>query len=121
METSLVQIVTLNRHHLRKQPFDAVHHSDLDLELELDLDLDPNRNRTHIAIIASMALKSTIKTTSRTPSNPPLGVLASREEWRKQLESLPDKDQLGRIPSIFCEPSRTILRFLSPKVGGVIL
>ena len=92
MKTSLVQIVTLNRHHLPTQPFDAVHNS--------DLDLDPDR--THIAIIASMASEPT--TTSRTPSNPPLGVLASREEWREQLDSLPDKDQLGRIPSIFCEP-----------------
>lgn len=104
METSLVQIVTLNRHHLRKQPFDAVHDSDLDLDLDsdLDLDLDLDPDRTHIAIIASMASEPT--TTSRTPSNPPLGVLASREEWREQLDSLPDKDQLGRIPSIFCEP-----------------
>jgi hypothetical protein len=60
-------------------------------------------------------------TTSRTPSNPPLGVLASPAEWRKQLESLPDKDQLGRIPSIFCEPDRATLRFLSPKVGGGVI
>lgn len=42
METSLVQIVTLNRHHFPKRPFDAVQDSDL------DLDLDINRiNRTH--------------------------------------------------------------------------
>lgn len=85
-----------------------------DSDLDLDLDLDPNR--THIATIAIMALKST--TTSRTPSSPPLGVLASPAEWRKQLESLPDGDQLGRTPSIYCEPDRAILRFLSRKVGG---
>jgi hypothetical protein len=67
-----------------------------------------------------MALKSTTKTTTRTPTNPLLGVLAAPEEWREQLDSLPDKDQLGRIPSIFCEPGRAFPKFLSCGLKGKV-